>query len=174
MKGIAMRWWVLALSLILAGCGFHLRGTLTGNLPYATMHVGSGVTTEVATILGRYLKGQQQTRIVNTRAEAEAIFEQVGDIREKAILSVNAQGQVREYRLQARYSFRMVDPKGRIVVPVNEISLSRDITFSDSAILAKGQEENLLWRDINQDLAAQIIRRLAIIKPRQAGEEDDD
>jgi len=171
-----MRWWVLALSILIAGCGFQLRGTLTGKLPYQTLHITVPENTDLGLMLRRYLGTQSGTRLVATRQEAEAIFEQVGDIREKGILSVNAQGQVREYRLQARYSFRVVDAKGRTLVPVNEISLSRDITFSDSAILAKGQEENLLWRDINQDLAGQIVRRLSIIKPRnpeQAPEDDD-
>ena len=172
-----MRWWVLALSILIAGCGFQLRGTLTGKLPYQTLHITLSENTELGLMLRRYLGGQRETRLVPTREEAEAIFEQVGDSREKAILSVNAQGQVREYRLQARYSFRLVDNKGRTLVPVNEITLMRDITFSDSAILAKGQEENLLWRDINQDLAAQIVRRLSIVKPRNPElpvEDDDD
>lgn len=169
-----MRWWVLALSLILAGCGFQLRGTLTGKLPYQTFHIALPESSELGLMLRRYLNTSSGTRLVATRNEAEAIFEQVSENREKAILSVNTQGQVREYRLQSRYSFRVVDTKGRTLVPLNEITLSRDITFSDSAILAKGQEENLLWRDINQDLASQIVRRLSIIKPRNPEQAEDD
>jgi LPS-assembly lipoprotein len=73
---------------------------------------------------------------------------------------------VREYRLFVNYSFQVVDPKGRILVPRNNISLSRDITFDDSNVLAKDLEEGLLFRDMNNDLVNQIMRRLSIIKPK--------
>ena len=120
----------------------------------------------------RYLSAVPTTKVVSKVAEAEAVFQQVADKREKVILSLNAQGQVREFRLQATYSFRILDNQGREIVPVNEISLQRDITFNDSAILAKDQEEALLWRDINYDLVSQIMRRLSIVKPKLTDSDD--
>ena len=81
---------------------------------------------------------------------------------------------MREYRLQLTYSFRMVNAKGQVLVAPNEISLSRDITFDDSNVLAKDLEENLLWRDMNNDLVNQIMRRLSIIKPKNPDEEEDE
>ena len=60
--------------------------------------------------------------------DAEAVFQQLQDSRVKTVLSVNAQGRVREYRLQMTYRFRLVDAKGRELVGPNEIALPRDIT----------------------------------------------
>lgn len=159
----------LLFAVFLAGCGFHLRGTFSGQLPYKTMFIALPENSDLGISLRRYIASLETTKLVNSAAEAEAVFQQVADRREKAILSVNAQGQVREYRLQANYSFRIVDNKGRELVPVNEINLMRDITFSDANILAKDQEEALLWRDINVDLVSQILRRLSIVKPKPAG-----
>ena len=96
------------------------------------------------------------------------------DSRIKTILTVNTQGRVTEYRLQLNYSFRVVDAKGRELVGANEIGLSRDITYSDSNVLAKDLEEGLLWRDMNNDLVNQIMRRLSIIKPKNPDLEEDD
>ena len=107
-------------------------------------------------------------------ADAEAVFEQLQDTRVKTILSVNAQGRVREYRLQLDYRFRVVNAKGQELVGPNEINLSRDITYDDSTVLAKDLEEGLLWRDMSNDLVNQIIRRLSIIKPKNPGLEEDD
>jgi LPS-assembly lipoprotein len=81
---------------------------------------------------------------------------------------------VREYRLQLDYRFQIVNSKGQILVKPNEVNLSRDITFDDSNILAKDLEEGLLWRDMNNDLVNQIMRRMSIIKPRNPDLEDDE
>ena len=96
----------------------------------------------------------------------------MSDGRQKTILSVNAQGRVREYRLQLDYRFRVVNQKGQVLVPPNEINLTRDITFDDSNVLAKDLEEGLLWRDMHNDLVNQIMRRLSIIKPKNPDVED--
>lgn len=162
----------LMLAVFMAGCGFHLRGTFSGQLPYKNLYVSLPENSDIGILLRRYVASLPTTKLADSAADADAIFTQLGDRREKTILSVNSQGQVREYRLQATYTFRIVDNKGRELVPVNEINLMRDITFNDSAILAKDQEEVLLWRDINVDLVSQILRRLSIVKPKVPGVDD--
>ena len=164
------------LAAVLSGCGFHLRGTNSGNLPYKTMYIAMPETAEVNIWLQRYIKASGSTTIVDESdaKQADAIFQQMSDSRQKTILSVNAQGRVREYRLQLDYRFRVVNQKGQVLVPPNEINLTRDITFDDSNVLAKDLEEGLLWRDMNNDLVNQIMRRLSIIKPKNPDVEEDD
>lgn len=162
------------LAAVLAGCGFHLRGTASGSLPYKTMYIALPETAEVNVWLQRYIKASGSTEIVDDAKSADAIFQQLADSRLKSILSVNAQGRVRSYRLQLTYTFRVVNAKGQILVPNNELSLSRDITYDDSNVLAKDLEEGLLWRDMNNDLVNQIMRRLSIIKPKNPDLEEDD
>ncbi len=164
----------LALAAIVAGCGFQLRGTLSSNLPYKTMFIALPETADVRIWMQRYINATGQTKIVDSAKEADAVFQQLQDSRIKTILSVNAQGRVREYRLQLDYKFRVVNAKGQELVGSNEINLSRDITYDDSTVLAKDLEEGLLWRDMNNDLVNQIIRRLSIIKPKNPDLEEDD
>ena len=164
----------LILAAALTGCGFHLRGVGSSNLPYKTMQIALPDTAEVNIWLQRYIKASGSTEIVTEAKDADAIFQQVSDSRQKIILSVNAQGRVSEYRLQLTYSFRVVNQKGQILVAPNEISLTRDISFNDSNVLAKDLEEGLLWRDMNNDLVNQIMRRLSIIKPKNPDAEDDE
>ena len=162
----------LIFAVALAGCGFHLRGVGSGNLPYKAMFIALPDTAEVNIWLQRYIKASGSTEIVDEAKQADAIFQQLSDNRQKTILSVNAQGRVREYRLQLDYRFRVVNQKGQVLVPANEINLTRDITFDDSNVLAKDLEEGLLWRDMNNDLVNQIMRRLSIIKPKNPDVED--
>lgn len=164
----------LILAAALTGCGFHLRGVGSGNLPYNTMHIALPETAEVNIWLQRYIKASGSTTIVEDAKSADAVFQQLSDTRQKTILSVNAQGRVREYRLQLDYRFRVINQKGQVLVPPNEINLTRDITFDDSNVLAKDLEEGLLWRDMNNDLVNQIMRRLSIIKPKNPDQADDE
>ena len=164
----------LILAAIVAGCGFQLRGTLSSNLPYKTLYIALPETSDVRIWMQRYIRATDQTQIVDSAKDAEAIFVQLQDTRVKTILSVNAQGRVREYRLQLDYKFRIVNSKGQELICPNEINLSRAITYDDSTVLAKDLEEVLLWRDMNNDLVNQIIRRLSIIKPKNPDLEEDD
>jgi LPS-assembly lipoprotein len=50
------------------------------------------------------------------------------------------------------------------VAPV-EIVQQRDISFNESAVLAKEAEEVLLYRDMQSDIVQQLLRRLAAVRP---------
>ena len=158
----------------LAGCGFHLRGAGSSNLPYQTMYISLPETADVNIWLRRYIRSTGSTQVVDDAESAEAIFQQLTNNRQKSILSVNPLGRVREYRLQLSYTFRVVNQKGQVLVAPNEVTLTRDVTYDDSNILAKNQEEDLLGRDMTNDLVNQIMRRLSIIKPKNPDAEEDD
>src|SRR5690242_20221719 len=130
----------LLMAIVVTGCGFQLRGSTSAQIPYKTFNIALPDSAELGIWLKRYIESSGSTELVKTPQEAEATFQQLYDNRQQTILSVNAQGQVREYRLQVTYGFRIVDPKGRVLVPPNEITVSRDMTYDASAVLAKDQE----------------------------------
>jgi LPS-assembly lipoprotein len=74
---------------------------------------------------------------------------------------------VREFRLRYTVNFRVHDGKGSEYVPRTQVQLTRDVTYSDTEILAKEAEEQLLFRDMQTDFVQQILRRLsAAEKPK--------
>ena len=165
---------IVLLTATLAACGFHLRGSAGSDLPYASMYIALPETAEVRVWLERYLRGSTNTTVSDDAKTATVTFQQLSDSRDKSILSIDARGRVREYRLQMRYRFRLVDAQGREIVAPQEISMNRDMTYDDSQVLSKNMEENLLWRDMTNDLVNQIMRRLSRIKPKDPSVEDDD
>ena len=68
---------------------------------------------------------------------------------------------MREFRLRYRVGFRVHDGKGGEYVPQNNLELTRDVSFNDAQVLAKEAEEQLLFRDMQNDMVQQILRRLA-------------
>src|SRR4029078_4058802 len=96
-----------------------------------------------------------------------AILDLFGESREKIILSLTGTGRVREFRLRYTVNYRVHDGKGAEYVPRTIVQLTRDVTYSDTEILAKEAEEQLLFRDMQSDLVQQILRRLGAGTPAQ-------
>jgi LPS-assembly lipoprotein len=152
----------LLLLLLLAGCGFRLRGT--ADVPFETVYV-PGATGGIALDLKRNIETGTRARVVDDPKTAQALLQFTEESRSKEILSLTAAGRVREFQLRYRVGFRVVDGKGGEFVPTSVIQLTRDVTFNDAEILAKEQEEQLLFRDMQSDMVQQILRRLAAAKP---------
>jgi LPS-assembly lipoprotein len=153
-----MRFLAAALLLVLAGCGFELRGT--ADVPFETVYLPNP-TGGIQLDLKRNIQAGTRAKVVDQPKEAQAIMQFTEELRQKEILSLTSTGRVREFRLRYRVSFRVHDGKGGDYVPQNTIQLFRDISFNDSDILAKETEEQLLFRDMQVDMVQQIMRRLA-------------
>lgn len=155
----------LALLLVaVAGCGFRLRGT--AEVPFETLYL-PGATSGIALDLKRYIQAGTNARVVDDAAKADAIMQFTEEGRLKEVLSLTGTGKVREFQLRYRVGFRVHDGKGVDFVPQSTIQLTRDVTFNDTEILAKEQEEQLLFRDMQTDMVQQILRRLAAAKRQQ-------
>ena len=144
--------------LVLAGCGFQLRGT--ADLPFDTIYI-PGATGGIALDLKRNIQSGTRTVVVDDLNKAEAVLEFSEESREKHILSLAATGRVREFQLRYNVAFRVHDGKGGEFLPVSTVQLTRDISFNDTDVLAKETEEQQLYRDMQFDMVQQIMRRLA-------------
>ena len=149
------------LALMLAACGFQLRGAQP--LPFSSLYVPAD-SWEMGALLKRNIRALNSTQLTETPQEAQAVFTLLGEAREKNILSLSGTGRVREYQLRYRLAFRVHDLKGREFIAPTEIVLVRDISFSDERVLAKEQEEALLYRDMQNDMVQQLMRRMAAAK----------
>ena len=155
---------LVALSLtvvVLASCGFQLRGEYA--MPFASVFVSSTGASVVGAALKRELTNSP-AKLMTTAKDAEAQLNIVDDRRDRQILSLSGAGRVREYELKLLVRYQLVDAKGGVYIPTSEIQLSRILSYDDSRIIAKQQEEALLYQDMERDAVAQIMRRMAAIK----------
>jgi LPS-assembly lipoprotein len=153
----------LLASLALAGCGFKLRSSQA--FAFQTAAVTPENTGGVAGELTRYLGDAIRPVAPGTRGEApQVIVDILQELREKTVVGVNASGQVREFQLRIKLRFRLRTPQGLELIAPTEITQQRDISFSESAVLAKEAEEALLYRDMQSDIVQQLLRRIAAVK----------
>ncbi|RYY71878.1 MAG: hypothetical protein EOO24_48545 [Comamonadaceae bacterium] len=147
----------------LAGCGFELRRA--PEFAFKTILIPS--TGAVASDLRRNLASVPEVQALPAGAppsQAQVILDIPAELREKVVVGLNASGQVREFQLRIRLRFRLRTPQGKELIPETELLQQRDISFNESAVLAKEAEEGLLYRDMQNDLVQQLLRRLGAVK----------
>lgn len=159
-----MKLWLAALvaMLLAGGCGFKLRGQQT--FGFESIAVNAAQNGPVATELRRQLGARLRDAAPGPSAGgSHVVMDVVNEQREKTVAGVNAAGQVREFQLRIRVTFRLRSAQGKELIAENEILQQRDISFNESASLAKEAEEGLLYRDMQNDIVQQLLRRLAAV-----------
>lgn len=152
----------LLCTLLIAGCGFQLRGA--ANLPFESLYVQAPVGSQFAQQFKRVVAASSSTKIVDDPKAAEATLVLVSETREKSILSLSGAGRVSEFQLRYRIIYRMINKAGAEIIPSTEIALKRDLSFNDQDTLSKESEEALLFRDMQSDAVQQLLRRLQVVK----------
>lgn len=153
----------LLAAMLVASCGFQLRGTAT--LPFDTLYVQASPYSSFAIQFKRVLTTGSQTRVVDAPADAQVLLHILKEAREKQILSLSGGGRVSEFLLRYRISYRLTDNKSaNEYIAASEIVLHRDFSYNDSEALAKEAEEALLYRDMQTDAVQQLLRRLQLTK----------
>lgn len=148
---------------LLAGCGFQLRRV--EGIPFASLYVDAPADSGVAQRVIALLKVSKSTRLAASAAQADAVLKLNRETVKKRILSLSGAGRVTEYRLDMEMTYTITDQGQRALAAPETIELSRDMTYDDSQLLAKSSEESLLYRDMEEDAARRVIRRLQAIKP---------
>ncbi len=150
----------------LAGCGFQLRGA--ASYQYAFDSVFSGFLPSSS--LGQDFKriaiawGLKVYDDAVGASKAQVVLRIHSEQREKIVVGTGIAGQVREFQLRVRLKFSLFSKSGKLLIDDVEILQQREVSYSESAALAKEAEEQLLYRDMQQEVVLQLMRRLAAIK----------
>lgn len=158
---------LLALTVSLTACGFHLRGSQLQDMAFAfkSLYIKTpGETPFVADL--RTALNSNKVAMTSSADAAELVLEVVSEQTNKNILSLSGSGRVQEFQLIYRVSLRAYDNKQIDWLPPEEIMLTRILAYDDAQILAKEQEEAQLYRDMRADAVGQAIRRLNRAKPQ--------
>jgi LPS-assembly lipoprotein len=153
------------LATLLTGCGFELRQS--PNYAFATLFSSAPENAPIGVKLRRALESSGQVSVITNPKhieQAQVIFEQLSELREKVVVGRTATGAIREFQLRLRYRFRLRTQGGKELIPDTEMLLTRDINFNETGALSKESEEALLYRDMENDVVQQIQRRLAAVR----------
>jgi LPS-assembly lipoprotein len=162
--GRARTWLAALLALVAAGCGFHLQGV--SRLP-------NTLDRPYVDALDRYTDFYQSltealdvsgSRPVHGSAQATAVVEVLRDESGQRVLSVSAENRPTDYEVFYTVEYR-VRAGERELLPTQRLTLTREYSFDERALLAKQQEQELLRAALARDLAGLVMRRLAALPP---------
>ena len=156
-------------AVLIAGCGFQLRGLGTAQLPPSLSTLRVVVQDSLAANDPLRLTMEDALRV-----QAGATITQAGDAPvltltretvDSQVLTVDASGKVSTYLVRYELSFNVVDAGGEVLLLPQTLRLQRDYRFNPLDVLAKEQEEETLKRELRRDALSQVVRRLARLTP---------
>ncbi|MCO5760508.1 MAG: hypothetical protein EP309_03630 [Gammaproteobacteria bacterium] len=156
----------LSLSLILlSACGFHLRGAvdIPPHLLPVFVEAGGG------SLVGNQLRDQFQLSAIPlapSAREARAIVRILGESRRSRVGALDRNGKIiaTEIFLDVRFDAR--EAGGKELVPPRSLELSRSFEDADVQVLGKQLEAEIIYADMAQDAANQILAMLRAALPR--------
>lgn len=155
--GLLLAATVLAL---VAGCGFQLRAD--AQLPFSNAVVQANSASRLAPMLRRALAAQQ--KLAASDQDAGLVIQVENERHTKDILSLSGGGKVREFRLVYSVILNVTDRSGTRLIEPLVLRQVRDLTYSETATLAKEAEEVAAMRSMEDEVLRQALRRLAYVK----------
>jgi LPS-assembly lipoprotein len=149
-------------AVAMTGCGFKMRGSF--NYAFKTLLSGFVNNSTLGNEFKRVLVADGVVALVTDPVKAQVVLDVISEQREKVVVGVTSAGQVREFQLRLRLKFKLRTPSGKDIMPETELLVQRDVSFNETAVLAKENEEAVLYRDMQTDMVQQLLRRLSAVK----------
>jgi LPS-assembly lipoprotein len=145
---------------LLTACGFHLQGRTPLPPPLAVTYV------EAQDMQSDFVQGLRKAllssgaRLAERSADASGTVRILTDEVTERVLSVSARNTPREFELTYTVRFSVVAGSEELL-PVQEVSVTRDYSFDERTLLAKENEEAILREAMARDLVGIVMRRLS-------------
>ena len=157
----------MLLLVVLAGCGFHLRGSeLSANFETVYVRSVSGITIEHQ--LARSL-GFAGVEVVTDRSAADVVIDLTSQRDDRRSVSVTERARTAEYEISLEIRYRIVgqepvaadeEPVETVLVEDRSVRVARTYRLDRNNIVGSSEEQALLRGEMEQDVVQQILRSL--------------
>ncbi len=144
----------------LAACGFHTRVAQPLNYERIALS-GFADRSTMADEIRRALP--PSAHIVSNVFDSQVVIQAVEDSQKTTVEASTAFGQARELELNVKLRYRVIDPNGTELLPLADLERFRDMTYDEKDALAKDTELKALYRDMQSDMAYQLVRVLSAV-----------
>ncbi|TXL01692.1 hypothetical protein BMR02_02055 [Methylococcaceae bacterium HT1] len=145
--------------LMLAACGYHLRGAI--ELPEAlkTMYV-KGASPELSKAIRRIFR-VTSGKLVATSGEAGMILNVLDEYYQRKTVSLSSTGYSNEYELIYRLTFDLLDANGNKLVSEQTIEVYKSYYNAQTSetLLSKDNEEIVLRGELYEEAVRMVIQR---------------
>lgn len=149
----------VALLVTLGACGFKLRGSVEIPPELNPMYIEASGGTRVRAALLQRLEFSD-VRLAPAPRDARIIVRILDERITSRVAAVDRNGKVIASELTLSVSFDAIGPDGAVRVPRQSLSQVRTYTNPDVEVLGKQLEAALIYEELAQDAADQVLARL--------------
>lgn len=172
------RRWLMMLTVVplaawlLLACGFQPRSSAP---VYAFSTVAADIprSAQVATVLRQRMQAGGTVRFspltppsgtATSVPITDVVLEVLRDDSGTVIRGQNASGEVRELTLVRRFDFRLLHADGTVLLDTVRLTAERDTSYSEEQEVTHGDDREVLYHEMAEDLARQAMFRLAAVR----------
>ncbi|WP_253734380.1 LPS assembly lipoprotein LptE [Methylomonas sp. ZR1] len=145
---------------LLLGCGYHLRGSIEMPEVLKNMYV-FGASVPLQGELQSIMKASKG-KIVGSPNDAGVVVKVLREDMRNRVLTIGSTGKSSESELEYYLRFQFFDSKENALMDEQVIEISREFFNDQTAVLAKGNEEQLIRNEIYKQVARMILARARI------------
>lgn len=169
-RTVSLRVLLMVLASGVAGCGYHLRGRV--DLPARAQVVylkgiapGQPFGTEFTELLS-FAGG----RVTSKPMEAGSVFQVIRGIHQRRQISLSKAGKANGYNLTYRLEYEVTTPQGEVLMPREELEVSRQYFVDIRFPLGQGEQETLMRMEMEREAAQTAMRRLrSVVRSAPSG-----
>ncbi|MCP5184607.1 MAG: hypothetical protein H6993_11635 [Pseudomonadales bacterium] len=146
----------LVLLLILAGCGFHLRGVGV-EAPFQSFHLEAPQHSQFAWELRQTFRIAGASE-VTSMADADVTLEILDERDLQRAVSTTGNARVAEYEIEQGLLYRLRDGTGEIISEPDWLSRTRVFRVDRDNLVSNSEEQSLIQRELRTDLCQSVLR----------------
>lgn len=158
---------LLCTCAVVTACGFQLRGYTPIPDSLSVLHLQANNRTETVRTLETLLRGNG-VELVDNVDQAPYELKVLNESHRRRAVSLSSSAQTEEYELRSSLRFTIADQDQNILVPPTEVYTERVYRYDENNVNAKAEEEALLRREMQTNLAQQVIRRYLALAKQQS------
>jgi LPS-assembly lipoprotein len=156
------------MTLLLMGCGFHLRQPQPLPPPLKILYVDTADPYSKASVQLRQLLRNMDVYLVNNRDEAPITLYIFNESFVSTTASKSTSAKTQQYRLNFTIAYELQDAKGVVIFGPKVLHSNRIYTVQEDQILSSSNETDTLHREMQNDSVYQIINGLSSQSVAQA------
>lgn len=156
-----LKLFILIISLMLTGCGFHLRGPRVLHEPLRVVYLK---TQDPYGLLAHNLRLSlklSKVILVDRKEDATAVLAILNEKRSNRLIGISGTQETRQYNLTLTVTFQVRDPLGHPLISPQWVSENRILTIKSGQMLAGSNEERALYQQMQQAIVYDMMLRLS-------------
>lgn len=150
---------VLLAGVLLASCGFHLRGKFEYSDALNPLFIVSEDRDFIYEL--EEVFDFSDLPVTDSISSANAILEFTSENYERKPITLDDRGRATRYRLKYTMRYRVLNSAGDALLTIATASTSRVLDYDPSQVLQADSEERFLQEEMYEDLSQAVARRLS-------------